>query len=87
MPATKLGRRVDNPVRRREDFNRLIDINMARKGVQTMEQLADMLGMNRTSLSKRRSGESRWTYEELCRLFRLLDFPPEEIAAAMGSAA
>ena len=87
MPATKLGRRIDNPIKRREAFNRLIDINMARKGVRTMAQLADLLGMDRASLSKRRSGESRWTYEELCRLFRLLEFSPAEIAEAMGSAA
>lgn len=88
MPATKIGgRRVENPVKRREAFNRLIDMNMARKGIRTLGELAAMLGMERTALSKRRSGESRWTYEELCRLFSVLDFSAQDIAVAMGAAA
>jgi len=88
MPATKLGKKfIFNPVKQLETFNRLIDINMAEKGIKTDVQLAAILGLNRNSLSQRRLGHRKWQYEELCRLFRALEFSPEEVARAMGVAA
>lgn len=80
------ARKAFNPVKQLADLNRLIDINMARLGVKTDLQLAAMLGMNRTSLSKRRTGEAKWTFVELCRLFRVLEFGAEEVVQAMGAA-
>ena len=85
MPRIKpLGKTVVNPVKQREAFNRLIRIAMARKDIRHLGQLASMLAMDDACLSKRMSGGSKWSYEELCRLFRVLEFTPEETARAMG---
>ena len=85
MPRIKpLGRAVVNPVKQREALNRLIRVAMARKGIRHDAQLATMLAMADSSLSKRMSGDCKWSYEDLCRLFRVLEFSPEETAQAMG---
>lgn len=87
MPKTKLGRTtIVNPVKQLETFNMFVRIGMARKGFKTQEQLAARLGMDRSVLNKRISG-GRWKYEELCRLFRVLEFSPEEVSQMMGVAA
>lgn len=85
MPRTKpLGRAVVNPVKQREALNRLIRVAMARKDIRHIAQLASMIAMDDACLSKRMNGVSKWSYEELCRLFRVLEFSPEETAQAMG---
>ncbi|MBQ7778357.1 MAG: hypothetical protein IJ396_05560 [Oscillibacter sp.] len=87
MPRVKsLGKAVVNPVKQREVFNRLIRVAMARKDIRHNAQLASMIAMDDSCLSKRMSGDSKWSYEELCRLFRVLEFTPEETAQAMGVA-
>ena len=87
MPRVKLGSNFVNPVKRREKFNRLVAVGMAREGIETKEKLASLMGMARPCLSKRWSGETAWTYDELCRLFQILRFSPEEMAQAMGAVA
>ena len=89
MPRVKpLGQKTTvNPVKQREVFNRLIRIAMARKGILHIAQLASLIAMDDACLSKRMNGVSKWSYEELCRLFRVLEFTPEETARAMGVAA
>ena len=87
MQGTKGKRPIVNPIKRREAFNRLIDIAMARKGIKRDGELAAMLGLCPSALSKRRSGKSPWQYDELCRLFVALEFEPLEVAEAMGVAA
>ena len=53
--------------------------------LDTQDQLASYLGIDRSSINKRISGETKWKYDELCNLFSLLHFSPEEIAKAMGA--
>lgn len=87
MPATKLGRTaIVNPVKQRETFNTFVRIGMARKQIRTQEQLAVRLGMDRSVFNKRML-HGRWKYEELCRLFRVLELSGEEVAQMMGVAA
>lgn len=86
MPKVKLGRTtIVNPVKQLEIFNMFVRIGMARKGYKTQEQLAACLGMDRSVLNKRISS-GRWKYDELCRLFRVLEFSPEEVSQMMGVA-
>lgn len=80
-----MARKAFNPVAQLAVLNRLIDIGMARLGIKTDQELAVLLGMNRTSLSKRRSGEAKWTWIEVCRLIRLLDLSAEEVVQVMAA--
>lgn len=75
-----------NPVKQLSVLNRLIDIGMAKQGIKTDLQLAALLGMNRVSLSKRRSGTAKWTWIEVCRVARVLDFSQEDVLQAMAAA-
>ena len=59
--------------------HKMVDCHIATKG-----QLADVLGIDASSLSLRMHGRRAWKYDELCRMFRILQFKPEEIAQAMG---
>ena len=83
MPKTKLGQTL-RPGSSREGFNRIVAVAMARNGIKNYTQLAVLLGMDASSLNKRISGHTAWRYEELCRLFRVLKIPGEEVARAMG---
>ena len=85
MPRTKLGRTaVLNSVQQRKILNRLIRVGMARKDLRYQEELAHRLRMESSALSRRLSGEVAWNFPELCLLFRILDFSPEEVIQAMG---
>lgn len=80
-----MAQKAFNPVKQLAVLNRMIDIGMARQQIKTDLQLAALMGMNRTSLSKRRSGEAKWTWVEICRLIRLLDFSAEEVVQVMAA--
>ena len=86
MAANKKGK-IFNPVSQRKVFNRCVKIAMARKDIETQSALAALLGMPRSCLTKRMNGETDWSYDELCRLFRVLEFSVAEVAQSMGVAA
>lgn len=83
MAASKKSK-IFNPVSQRKVFNRCVKIAMARKDIETQSALAALLGMPRSCLTKRMNGETDWSFDELCRLFRVLEFQPEEVAMMMG---
>lgn len=84
MPRTNLGKTTrKQPLSPQEQFNRLIRMGMARNGIISQAELAGVLGMERSSVRRRMAGETNWTWTELCRLFRVLEFTPEEAAQAM----
>lgn len=80
------ARKAFNPVKQQETFNRIVRVAMARLDIKTQGQLAALMGMDRAVLNKRLV-HGGWKYIELCRLFRVLEFTPEETATAMGVAA
>ena len=75
-----------NPVKQLSVLNRLIDIGMAEQGIKSDLQLAALLGMNHASLSKRRSGATKWSWIEVCRVARVLEFSQDAILRAMAAA-
>lgn len=81
------AKKAFNPVKQLAVLNQLIDIGMARQGIKTDLQLAAVLGMNRACLSKRRLGTAKWSWIEVCRVARVLEFDAEEVLQAMGAAA
>jgi len=85
MPRTNLGKKnIINPVEQRKTLNRLIRIAMARKDIRSISRVAALMAMDDSCIGKRMNGDCRWTFDELCRLFRVLEFTPEETAQAMG---
>ena len=81
MPKVKLG--IPSPKQQRETFNRIIAIAMAYAGVRTQAALGVMLGMSRATLSKRMN-HGGWSYEEVCRLVRVLKLSADDAAALLG---
>ena len=87
MPATKLGKRtIVNPVKQTAILSTCIRVAMARMGIRHDKDLAVMLGLDRSVLSKRLN-HGGWSDVELWRVFRALEFTAEEIVTAMGGAA
>ena len=84
MPKVKLGRSSRKETRL-DVLNQIIQHRMIDEKIGTQDQLGGYLGLDRASISKRISGETKWKYDELCNLFSLLHFSPDEIAKAMGA--
>lgn len=84
MPKVNLGRNLRKETRL-DILNQIIRHRMIDEKIETQDQLGIYLGLNRSSINKRISGETKWKYDELCNLFSQLHFSPEEIAKAMGA--
>lgn len=84
MPRVKLAQNLRKETRL-DTLNRIIKHRMVDERINTQDQLASYLGLDRSSINKRISGETKWKYDELCNLFSLLHFSPEEIVKAMGA--
>lgn len=74
--------KIFNPVKQWSVFNRCVRAAMARKGLRTQGDLAALLGMERTVVS-RRLNNGGWSMEETWRLIRLLGIPAEDVAVMM----
>ena len=59
---------------------------MAGKDIRTHSQLAAMMGMDRSVVSKRLK-VGGWSVEETWRIIRLLKIQPDKVAMMMASAA
>ena len=84
MPKVNLGRTLRKETRL-DILNQIIRHRMIDEKIETQDQLGGCLGLDRSSINKRISGETKWKYDELCNLFSRLHFSPEEIAKAMGA--
>ena len=75
-----------NPVAQMAVLTRCIRVAMARKGIRQDKDLALMLGLSRSALSKRLN-YGGWSEVELWRVFQVLEFTADEIVTAMGGVA
>ena len=81
MPRTKLD--VMTPERQREITNKIIRHAMIEKGVETMEELAALMGAG-VQVIRRRFREGKWSIEELQKLVRVLGMSAEDAAKMLG---
>ena len=81
MPRTKLD--VMTPERQREITNKIIRHAMIEKGVETMEELAALMGKD-VQVIRRRFREGKWSIEELQKLVRVLDMRADDAAKMLG---
>lgn len=78
MPRTKVGR---NPALEKAEFRRrLIEAKAATRGVRTSTELAKRMGISRSGMSERLSGQRRFTLDEIMLLDAALRFDAEELA-------
>ena len=78
MPRTKVGR---NPALEKAEFRRrLIEAKAATRGVRTSTELAKRMGISRSGMSERLSGNRRFTLDEITLLDAALRFDAEELA-------
>ncbi len=78
MPRTKVGR---NPALEKAEFRRrLIEAKAATRGVRTSTELAKRMGISRSGMSERLSGQRRFTLDEIALLDAALRFDAEELA-------
>ena len=78
MPSTKVGR---NPALEKAEFRRrLIEAKAATRGVRTSTELAKRMGISRSGMSERLSGQRRFTLDEITLLDAALRFDAEELA-------
>ena len=78
MPRTKVGR---NPALEKAEFRRrLIEVKAATRGVRTSTELAKRMGISRSGMSERLSGQRRFTLDEIALLDAALRFDAEELA-------
>ena len=78
--------KVFNPVKQWEIFNRCVRVAMQQQDIKTHAELAALMGMNRSVVSKRLS-LGGWSVEETWRLIRILKIKPETTAVMMASVA
>ena len=76
--------KIFNPVKQWAVFNRCVRAAMAKKDIRTQGDLAALLGMERTAVS-RRLNSGGWSMEETWRLIRLLGIPAEDVAEMMAT--
>lgn len=78
MPRTKVGRK---PALEKAEFRRrLIEAKAATRGVRTSTELAKRMGVSRSGMSERLSGQRRFTLDEIALLDAALRFDAEELA-------
>ena len=78
MPRTKVGR---NPALEKAEFRRrLIEAKAATRGVRTSTELAKRMGISRSGMSERLSGQRLFTLDEIALLDAALRFDAEELA-------
>ena len=78
MPRTKVGR---NPALEKAEFRRrLIEAKAATRGVRTSTELSKRMGISRSGMSERLSGQRRFTLDEIALLDAALRFDAEELA-------
>ena len=78
MPRTKVGR---NPALDKAEFRRrLIEAKAATRGVRTSTELAKRMGISRSGMSERLSGQRQFTLDEIALLDAALRFDAEELA-------
>ncbi|WP_455580674.1 helix-turn-helix domain-containing protein [Dysosmobacter sp.] len=82
MPRVKLGKTI-TPAQRREAFNRVVEHAMIDAGIKTQEQLGRLIGMTRAAVSRRFTGETEWSYLEICKLIEALKIGPEGVMTMM----
>lgn len=75
-----------NPVAQTAVLTRCIRKAMANKDIRHDKDLAAMLGISPTALSKRLN-YGGWSDVELWQVFRILEFTADEIVTAMGGIA
>lgn len=76
--------KIFNPVKQWAVFNRCVRSTMARKDVRTQGELAELMGMERTVVS-RRLNSGGWSMEEAWRLIRLLGIDAKDVAEMMAA--
>lgn len=76
--------KIFNPMKQWATFNRCVRAAMARKDIRTQGDLAELLGMERSVVS-RRLNNGGWSMEETWRLIRLLGIPAEDVAEMMAA--
>lgn len=81
-----MKKKAFNPVAQTAVLTKCIRVAMARKGIRRQSELATMLDLAPSVLSKRLN-YGGWSDVELWRVFRVLNFSAEEIVTAMGGAA
>ena len=81
-----MKKKVFNPVAQMSVLTRCIRVAMARKGIRQDKELAAMLGISQSALSKRLN-YGGWSEVELWQVFRILEFTADEIVTAMGGIA
>ena len=78
MPRTKVGRK---PALEKAEFRRrLIEAKAGTRGVRTSTELAKRMGVSRSGMSERLSGQRRFTLDEIALLDAALRFDAEELA-------
>lgn len=76
--------KIFNPVKQWAVFNRTVRTAMAKKDIRTQGDLATLLGMERSVVS-RRLNNGGWSMEETWRLIRLLGIGAEDVAEMMAA--
>lgn len=61
----------------------LIKKNMVVTGIDYAQDLAEIIGINRCTLSQKMKHPERFTRQELMRIFEILKFSPEEKVEVM----
>lgn len=78
--------KIFNPVKQWAIFNKYVKLAMVRKDIEKHQQLADLMGMDRSVVSKRLK-YGGWSIEEAWRLIRVLEICPADVAVMMASVA
>lgn len=86
MPQTKMQTREErqNPEVCRKWLNITIRQKMAEQEILYVQDLARMMGMSPTVLSRKLSGDREWRFPELCRLVRVLDMDMDDLCRVFG---
>ena len=84
MPKVNLGKTKKLNTNPKPILNRLIRQGMARMDIINQTELAAVLGWRPQYLSRRMAGTTDWSWSDLCLIFKVLRFTPEEAARAMS---
>lgn len=76
MPKLK----VSEDERLDREFEGLISYHASRLGLKAQKEIAEHIGVKQQTYSARMKNKGRWGLDDLRKLFRRLQFTPEEIA-------
>ncbi len=71
--------RKQQPHSRAAVIARTVRVAMARSDINSQTELAELMGMNKASVSLRFAGTPFWTLPEIWRLDKLLQFTDDEL--------